>query len=137
MKGKYFLAKPPHGDLNYVHISHYQSTEHDSEQYCAAFCGHGALHISSAADLQSSGIVNQHAQGRGLGAVEADPMLSNRRKRRFSSIGSATMNTVITNRFLPLPDVKTIEPSGAATESRTLECSSSIWREQDTSPIDH
>ena len=90
MKGKYFLAKPPHGDLNYVHISHYQSTEHDSEQYCATFCGHGALHISSAADMQSSGIVNQHAQGRGLGAVEADPMLSNRRKRRFSSIGSAT-----------------------------------------------
>ena len=89
MKGNYFFAKSPHGALNDVHNSHYQSTEHDSEQHGATFGGHGAPHISSPTDLRSSGILDQHAQGRGLGAVEADPMLANRRKRRFARIGSA------------------------------------------------
>ena len=99
MKGNYFFPKSPHGAHNDVYISHYQSTEHDSGQYCVTFCVYGASHISLPADLQSSAIWDSSAEGRGCTAVEADPTLAKRRKRRFARVGSAMRTHCVKSRF--------------------------------------
>ena len=65
-------------------------TEVHFGHFCRRKVGNGAVRISQPADLQSSDILDSQAEGRGCFAVEADPKLAKRRKRRFARFGSAT-----------------------------------------------
>ena len=70
-------------------IQAYAKTEVHLGQFCRRTVDHGALRISQPADLRPSDIFDTQAQGRGCFAVEADPKLAKRRKRRFARFGSA------------------------------------------------
>ena len=65
-----------------------QSTEHESAGCGASILVYGHAGMPSPTDSQSSDEWDQHAQGRGLNTVKADPDLA-RRQSRLTGSGSA------------------------------------------------
>ena len=88
-KANYFRAKTPHGVHYGVCTCGLESTERVGEVQGTRARRDGPYHISFPADSRSSLMLDQHAQGRGLIAVEADPDRASARKRASARSGSA------------------------------------------------